>query len=200
MDVRDRRTRGFTLSWTMLSPVPLLLSACVGPPADRAAPAPAPARATPQPARPAPPPASVAEQASDAGLTEWQYRPVVPGSWTYRVEGNGSVATFGSGAETVTLRCDRASRRISLGRAASGQASGNADAITLRTSYGAVVWPATFMGGASPQMVATRTASDAVLDQLAYSRGKFALESAGQPALILPAWAEIGRVIEDCRG
>ncbi|MEA3388242.1 MAG: hypothetical protein U9R64_03040 [Pseudomonadota bacterium] len=182
----------------MLSPVPLLLSACVGPPAERAALAPAPVRATPQTARPAPPPP--APQASAPTPLEWQYRPVAPGSWTYRAEGNGSVATFGSGAQTVTLRCDRASRRVSLGRAVSPQMPGGTAAVTLRTSYGAVVWPATFTSGASPRMVATRAASDTALDQLAYSRGKFALESAGQPVLILPAWAEIGRVIEDCRG
>ena len=42
--------------------------------------------------------------------------------------------------------------------------------------------------------------SDAVLDQLAYSRGRFAVEVQGQETLIVPAWAEISRVIEECRG
>jgi hypothetical protein len=67
----------------------------------------------------------------------------------------------------------------------------------VRTSYGAVAWPAAAQGA---QLVATRAASDAVLDQIAYSRGKIALEATGRPALILPAWAELSRVIEDCRG
>lgn len=199
MDVTDRRMRGVAFSGTMLLSVPLLLSACVAPSAERAAPPPAPVRATPPSTQPRPEPAPAAAQGGEPTAQEWQYRPVAPGSWTYRAEGNGSVATFGSGPQTVTLRCNRSSRLVSLGRAVVGQAPA-ASAITLRTTYGATVWPATFTGGASPQLVAARAASDANLDQLAYSRGKFALEGAGQPLLILPAWAEIGRVIEDCRG
>jgi len=39
-----------------------------------------------------------------------------------------------------------------------------------------------------------------VLDQIAYSRGRFAIEIAGLEPLIVPAWPEVGRVIEDCRG
>ena len=40
---------------------------------------------------------------------------------------------------------------------------------------------------------------DPLLDAMAFSRGRFMLEVAGFPALYLPAWAEVGRVIEDCR-
>lgn len=50
-----------------------------------------------------------------------------------------------------------------------------------------------------PELVAVRAANDVVLDQIAYSRGRFALEAAGLPMLILPPWAEVARVIEDCR-
>jgi len=91
--------------------------------------------------------------------------------------------------------CDRATRRISLGRAGGGQG-----AITVRTSYGASSWPAVMAGTQVPQLTAVRGASDAVLDQLAYSRGRFAVEVQGQETLIVPAWAEISRVIEECRG
>lgn len=101
-----------------------------------------------------------------------------------------------SAADTrLTLRCDRASQRISLARAGAGQG-----AIIVRTSYGATSWPATRSAGAAPQTVAYRAASDTALDQIAYSRGKFAVEVAGQAPLIVPAWAEVARVIEDCRG
>jgi hypothetical protein len=34
---------------------------------------------------------------------------------------------------------------------------------------------------------------------MAYSRGRFAVEINGLPTLYLPSWAEVGRVIEDCR-
>lgn len=108
-----------------------------------------------------------------------------------------SVARFGpTVADThLTIRCDRAARRVSIIRAGAGQG-----AMTLRTSYGATSWPATVTGTATPQTVAVRAAADTALDQLAYSRGKFAVEMAGLEPLILPAWPEISRVIEDCRG
>jgi hypothetical protein len=40
---------------------------------------------------------------------------------------------------------------------------------------------------------------DPLLDAMAFSRGRFTLEMAGAQTLVLPAWSEIGRVIEDCR-
>lgn len=42
--------------------------------------------------------------------------------------------------------------------------------------------------------------NDRLLDAMAFSRGRFTIEQAGQPPLIIPAYAEVGRVIEDCRG
>ena len=131
--------------------------------------------------------------------TEWQYRPATVGNWRYRAEAAGTVALFGASATDVrlTLRCDRASRRISLARAGAGIGQG---AMIVRTSYGATSWPVTPSSAASPQVVAFRAASDTVLDQVAYSRGKFAVEVAGSEPLIVPAWAEVSRVIEDCRG
>ncbi len=54
-------------------------------------------------------------------------------------------------------------------------------------------------GGAQPALVAARAASDGVLDQMAYSRGKIGVEAQGAAPLGLPAWAEIARVVEDCR-
>lgn len=40
---------------------------------------------------------------------------------------------------------------------------------------------------------------DSLLDAMAFSRGRFVLEVNGLSTLALPAWAEVGRVIEDCR-
>jgi len=42
-------------------------------------------------------------------------------------------------------------------------------------------------------------AYDPLLDALAFSRARFAVVAAGSPPLVLPAWPEIARVIEDCR-
>lgn len=166
-----------------IAPLLFLLPSCVGAPEQPVARAPAPQR--PVASRPVsvPPPAPV----------EWQYRPATPGGWTYRADQAGSAAAFASpvSGAALTLRCDTATRLISVTRAGAGQ-----NAMILRTSYGAASWPA------SPSLsgtVATRAANDATLDQIVYSRGRFAVEVAGLETLILPAWAEVGRVVEDCR-
>jgi hypothetical protein len=43
-------------------------------------------------------------------------------------------------------------------------------------------------------------ASDPFLDQIVFSRGRFAVEAQGQARLILPTWPEPARVVEECRG
>ena len=166
-----------------LAPLFLVLSSCVGAPERTPVPAPRPA--------PGPPPAPAAAPAS--APLEWQYRPATPGNWTYRAEGAGSVALFSSpgSAALLTLRCDPAAGRVTFLRAGPAQAM-----MTLRTSYGAVSWPA---AAATAGTMAVRAANDMVLDQIAYSRGRFAVEVQGLDPLILPVWGEVGRVIEDCR-
>ncbi len=41
--------------------------------------------------------------------------------------------------------------------------------------------------------------NDALLDAMAFSRGCFMVEAPGTAPLYLPSWAEVSRVIEDCR-
>ena len=41
---------------------------------------------------------------------------------------------------------------------------------------------------------------DSLVDAIGFSRGRFVVEGAGQPRLVVPAWAEFLRVAEDCRG
>ena len=186
----ERGMRSYMTTATLAS-LTLLLAACVGAPDRPSSPA-QPQRPTPTPA---PPPA--------AAPVEWQYRATTPGNWTYRAENAGSTATFAgqgaavpgaavpSAAVLVTMRCDIAARQISVARAGGGK-----PVMTVRTSYGATNWPAV---ATATVVVATRTATDATLDQIAYSRGRFAIEVQGGDMLILPAWAEVSRVIEDCR-
>ena len=181
----ERGMRSYMTTATLAS-LTLLLAACVGAPDRPSSPA-QPQRPTPTPA---PPPA--------AAPVEWQDRATTPGTWTYRAELAGSTATFAgpgaavpSAAVLVTMRCDIAARQISVARAGGGK-----PVMTVRTSYGATNWPAVATATA---VVATRTATDPTLDQIAYSRGRFAIEVQGGDMLILPAWAEVSRVIEDCR-
>ena len=42
-------------------------------------------------------------------------------------------------------------------------------------------------------------AFDPLLDAIAFSRGRIAFGVTGQPPLVVPPWADVSRVIEDCR-
>lgn len=164
----------------------LVLAGCVGNPAPPRAVA--PTVAAPRPVPVAPPPAPLA--------ADWRDWPVTPGDWTYRTDARGSIALFGvPGSDAVlTLRCDRQTNTVYLSR--QGQARGP---LTLRTSTLArsvTVQPT----GAAPAYVATALMPrDGILDAMAFSRGRFLVEQAGMPTLVVPAWAEVGRVTEDCR-
>jgi len=48
-------------------------------------------------------------------------------------------------------------------------------------------------------VAAVLPARDPLLDAMAFSKGRFAVEVAGLPTLYLPSWIEVSRVIEDCR-
>lgn len=165
------------------------LGSCTGEqrPAPTAAPAPAPRPAPSPPAAPPPAPPPVAN---------WQDRALTVGTWTYRADATGSSAHFGpaGSAPFLRIRCDKAGGQIQFARA--GVATG---AMTVRTSFGIAQWPTTASAGATPETIATRAAMDATLDQIAYSRGRFSIELPGLAPLTIPPWAEVGRVIEDCR-
>lgn len=101
-----------------------------------------------------------------------------------------------SGADArAVLRCDRGERRVFLSVA--GSAPAPLVVRTTSTSRSLAVSPT---GGAVPYVAAALSPSDPLLDAMAFSRGRFALDQPGAQPLALPAWAEIGRVIEDCRG
>lgn len=188
--------------WGMMSAMPvlpylapaalslLILSSCVGPAVQpQAAPRP---QSRPQPAPPRPAPAVPAPTPS----ADWSDGPVAPGNWTYAADSATPAASYGvaGGRPLLVIRCEMAAKRLVFVRAGAGQG-----VMTVRTSYGAQAWPATSVATPSPEIRAVRAASDPVLDQIAYSRGKFAVEAAGLAPLILPVWAQVSRVVEDCR-
>ena len=139
---------------------------------------------------PMPPPAPSARPQPASPPLPWQNAPLSPGDWTFGDEGGAASARFGTPA-AFELRCER-SREISLVRA--GATGG---AIVVRTSFGQRSLPA----AARPEGMAARLSpSDPLLDEMVFSRGRFAIEAQGVPLLILPSWPEPARVIEDCRG
>lgn len=136
--------------------------------APRQAPPPPAPAPAPTPA-PAPPPAPA---------PEWRDRAYSPGDWSYAA----GEARFGlPGAEPqLRLRCADRQVTVELPGATPGP-------VTIRTSYGDTVRSNLSFG-----------ATDPLLDQIAYSRGRFMVAGGGRE-LILPAWPEVQRVIEDCR-
>jgi hypothetical protein len=165
-----------------------VLAGCV--PAART-PAPDPVRAAAPVLAPAPPP------------VDWRDRPATPGTWTYRRQDRGrSVASYGQADAAFALRlvCDPGSRSVTMSMAGAP----GARPVTVRTSSVTRTLPAAFIAQADARPPFTHDirlgADDPLLDAIAFSRGRFVVEQAGTPALVVPAWPEIGRVIEDCRG
>ena len=161
----------------------LLVSSCTPAPPR----GPAPVVVAPRPAPP--PPAS-------APAADWRDWPVTPGTWTYRQDARGSLALFGmpGGDALLTLRCDLAARAIYLSRAGSAPAP-----ITLRTSSTVRALGVQPTGGTPPYVAAALRPGDPLLDALGFSRGRFTVEQPGAATLVVPAYAEVERVTEDCR-
>lgn len=155
----------------------------------------------PQPAPPPPPVTAPAPRLS----ANWQEWPVAPGDWSYRRVDGGSLASYGApgAAAQLTIRCETTSHSLTVSRAASGAPEQIVGQMTVHTSYGDAQWPVMagqMPGAATPYAVATRAAIDTTFDRIAFSRGRFAIEAPGTRPISIPAWAEVSRVIEDCRG
>ncbi len=79
-----------------------------------------------------------------------------------------------------------------------GTAGGPLPATIVTTSTRRMVTAQPFAG--PPAVMAIRLAArDAILDAMAFSRGRFAIEVAGLAPVYAPSWPEVARVIEDCR-
>lgn len=167
--------RGTPFGWALFTA--LLLGSCAprpAPPAPSPPPAPAPPRVEPA----APPP----------NAPGWQDAPLSGGDWSFGEVQGRSRAQFGG---QFAIECE-APGRIRLVRTGAG-----GDALTVRTSNALRSLPA----AAQPDGLAARlSAADPLLDAIAFSRGRFAVEAAGVAPLIVPAWPEPARVVEDCRG
>lgn len=144
--------------------------------------------AIPQPEAPPPAPRPVAPAPTPTPLPTpaagWEDRAVDAGAWRY--DTGSRTAAFvptGSANPLLSLTCSGGGIRMT------STLAGN---VNLRTSAGTD--QIRFDGGS-----ANLTNRDPRLDRIAFSRGRFALETPGGGALTLPVQSEIGRVIEDCR-
>ena len=97
------------------------------------------------------------------------------------------------------LICDRANRRVLLQRAADPLRPAPVtplQVVTTGMSRPMLSEPGLSNGG---WLVVSLAVNDPLLDAIAFSRGRFALEAAEREALYLPSSPELSRVIEDCR-
>ena len=162
---------------------------------------PLPPRAAP-PAPPAPRPAPTAS--APAGV-DWRDVPLPAGDWGWAARPGGSVARFGVAgqAPVAMLLCDRngAVVRIALpvNPAQPPSAAPRPATITASTGSGTVAAEPLVIDGLVTLAI-TLPASHRLLDAMAFSRGRFRVEIAGLPQVVLPSWSEVGRVVEDCRG
>jgi hypothetical protein len=123
----------------------------------------------------------------------WMDAPLTPGSWSYEDRGNLTLAVF-SGQAGFAMHCwrPRGEIRFVLG--------GETGAVaTIRTETAARALPLQHSGAEIPTSATILDARDALLDAMALSKGRFAVEVNGTAPLILPSHAEVSRVIEDCR-
>jgi hypothetical protein len=129
-------------------------------------------------------------------MPAWRTAPLTAGSWSYRETATGSEAIFTDARVTrrLLVKCSRLTRRVSLSVASASPGS----AIQIATSETDRTLPATF-DTQGFQIIAELGAMDPVLDAIVFSRGRFAITVAGGAALVVPAWPEIARSIEDCR-
>ncbi len=167
----------------------LLLGSC----SERQHPAPAPA---PKPTSTVQAPPREIVQSRPA--SDWRDRPATSGIWRWSRSGALSVSRFeDANFVRFSMTCDPAARTVTLRAYLTG---GPQAAMIVTTPGGRKVLTAVRDETQLPlNYAASLSATDPWLDQMAFARGRFMIEGPELPALYLPSWPEVSRVIEDCR-
>lgn len=142
--------------------------------------------------------ATVAEPAETVEAeAHWRELPLAKGSWLYRPDSAGSAAMFGEAGQesALILRCQLPARMLQLSRPGAVPMT-----LTVMTSTGSASYAAKAVPGNAPRIGFALAGAEPMLDRIVFSSGRFAIAAEGQPTLVVPAWAEPIRVVEDCRG
>ena len=129
--------------------------------------------------------------------------PRTSGNWSYNDLGFATQALYSNdGQDVFVIQCmveDPASstKRIALGRPGTFDTDVPMRILTETTERGFTAKSFTY--GPTSGVRVFISARDPLLDAMALTKGRFAVETSGSPTLYLPAWAEVTRVIEDCR-
>jgi hypothetical protein len=129
----------------------------------------------------------------------WIDAPQTVGDWHWQKLQGASTAIFSDSAAQplMAFRCDSVARAVEVVRY--GRVPGGQVQIRTETQDRLLPAPAASTGTGGALAIARLPANDPLLDAMAFSRGRFAVEAAGLPTLYLPSWPEISRVVEDCR-
>jgi len=138
--------------------------------------------------------------AAQSSASDWRDWPATPGNWVYRQDARGSIALFGRAGEDadLTIRCDRNRGQIFLSRRGDPPETGAAP-LTIRTTSMVRAFSALPTGATPAYLAIALGVRDPLLDAMGFSRGHFTIEGGSLPTLVVPAWAEVLRVVEDCR-
>ena len=130
----------------------------------------------------------------------WNDQPQTQGTWFYEREGSETFALFGSSAEDplAIIRCDLTTRKLGIGRFNTASQSTEL-MMRVRTETRQSLLTAIPKGNGDGLFGVELEASNPLLDAMAITKGRFAIEVEGVEPLYIPAWAEVTRVIEDCR-
>ncbi len=172
------------------------IAACV--PAPSSTPVPTPTPTPVATAQPAPAPAPTPQPT----YGNWLDAPRTPGTWRFSGDQAAYVERDGDGARAPSaplfiMECKAGSLDLIV-----QVASDRARSMTIRTETEdrtLALEPASSATAKPIYHRARLQPRDPLLDAMALTRGRFAVETSGSPALYLPAWAEVTRVIEDCR-
>jgi len=120
----------------------------------------------------------------------------IAGSWNYSANAMGSEASFlnPSALPQLTIRCTKATRQVTIAKPATAAAA----TMTVWTSSAVRPVAASF-NPLTQRISVSIVSNDPLLDSLAFSRGRIGVTVAGGPSLVVPAWPEVARVVEDCR-
>jgi hypothetical protein len=134
--------------------------------------------------------------ASSAGAQDLSTASPIAGSWNYAPAADGSEAVFTneSGSPQLWVHCTRATRRISISKPATAAAP----FLNIWTSS-LVKSVASSFNPRVGRLTVDLANYDPLLDAIASSRGRVGFIVGAQSPLVVPPWAELARVIEDCR-
>ena len=139
-----------------------------------------------------------AAAAAQVAPTVPDYSTAVPraGSWGYVPVPGGSSARFvdTTGTTRLAIQCTKATRQVTIALTSAAPAA----TLSVWTTSMTRVLPARFEANAM-RVAAQVSASDRLLDAIAFSRGRIAVDMPGSVAVVAPAAPEAARVIDDCR-